>query len=296
VKQAAFLLLVIIVCCAQACLPTGVSHPVPWYISRDDVSNLPTGNATTSDYNGRLYQFVSRSVDSCECTPDSVNYTSPCSAFTFEGDEGSYYEVFQEGSSIQFRMLVIDEATGGLVDAPAAVQGGFAVAPGAMNEDGTFLIGSVGLVWDRATGATLGEQFMLHSGEFVGDYMFIDSTQHAMARKGDLLNDCQFEVSRSFVWAPWPQGFSVVANRPASVQAGQTVNLAALVENASGKTSFSWLLTAIGTRGSVSRTHASSQTAVAVFSGDAEGTFSFEVTVRDSAGHSGSDTINIVVQ
>lgn len=86
----------------------------------------------------------------------------------------------------------------------------------------------------------------------------------------------------------------VTASAPGTAMGGETVNLVALVENETGAVSFSWLLTATGTAGSVTLSNQSSQTATAVFSADAAGTFSFRVTATDSAG-SDTDTADIVV-
>lgn len=168
------------------------------FVTIDDITNLPPGDATGSEYDGRFYQQVSLLTESCECSPDSVSVDTPCEAFQILDESGLVLEIVQDGGEIQFRTLEVDPVSNELVDIPPEDRLGFAAAPGSLNQDGTFIIGGIGeLILE--TGERTGQVISLLEGQFTGDVIILNLTDRATVTQGDLKNDCQIISTRTFV-------------------------------------------------------------------------------------------------
>ncbi len=176
---------------AVACNTTPIE-----YLTSDDVTNLPPGDAVGTMYDGRIYRQSSLVIESCQCMPGSVSFGLPCTG-PVPIEDLLFVQVLQDDAEVSFRLLRRN-ANGDFEEVPPEDSPVFALAAGSLFQDGTFLVGSV-LPLLNADEAEVGQTITLIEGHIFDDRLELDFTLHGTVAENGQMDDCQLSGVETFV-------------------------------------------------------------------------------------------------
>ncbi len=176
---------------------TGCNSGPIEYLTTDDVTNLPAGDAVGTVYDGRIYRPTSLVIETCQCMPGSVSFGLPCTGEVPLAADAPFVQVLQSDGEVNFRLLRRN-ADGDFEEVPLEDSPVIALAPGSLFEDGTFLVGTVIPLLD-AGGVEVGQTITLIEGQIFDDRLELDFTLRGTVAENGQMDDCQLTGVQTFV-------------------------------------------------------------------------------------------------